>query len=86
MENDMSILYEELKKKALDESKNKEMVIAGRFVYPEVSGNYYGMTYSDLLDLVNVYIMALKDPRFTTQPIEGRRKYIVVDNSINSIC
>lgn len=82
----MSIFYEELKKKASDESKNNEMVIVGKLAYTNVPFNYFGMTYSEVLEYVDSYIEVFKNPQFTMQPIAGRRKYIIVDNSINSIC
>ena len=77
----MSILYDLLKKKAL-EHKDEIAIIGGMHFNETV--NYFSMSYSAFLNLVNEYLEKLKDPSYVLQPVVGR-KYIVVDNSINSI-
>ncbi len=82
----MSIFYEQLKKKALDETKKDEMVIVGKYHLPSGGAtNYCGMTYTDVLRNVDAFIDVFKNQEYTDQSIIGNRKYIVVDNSLNSI-
>ncbi len=80
----MSIIYKLLKEKAEDSKLKNKIVMIGR-ENSNITINYVAKSYQELLYLVDVYIKLYNDPEYTLQPIAGRRKYIVVDNSINSI-
>ena len=83
----MSIFYDLLKKNAEDPKTENMVPIIGRTLakYSFSDANYCGLSYKELLKHVDFWIKMFKDPKFTEQPIAGRRKYIVVDNSITSI-
>ena len=83
----MSIFYNMLRQKAGDPETRNLVSIIGRVKsnFENIELNYASISYKELLNLVDYYASEFKDPNFTEQPIEHRRKYIVVDNSISSL-
>ncbi len=81
----MSVFYGLLKEKAEDASLNDMPSMIGRWHGEKLTTNYVGGTYSQILAEVNYYIEVFKTLEAYTKPLKNRRKYIAVDNSLNSI-
>ncbi len=77
--------YEILKAKAKNPKYNDKHVIMGRVNQGKNTLDYAALKYADLLKMVDIYINKLQEAGYVTSNDIGKRKYVIIDNSINSI-